>query len=612
MANGISKYETLWAEASDPLAIEIACIAKGGQWEKKKGGKAGMGTEFHFREGLKLCWPGLIFHKWLDDYIHEYLNNRLIGLMGPASCAKSHDAAIVGLFDYYCFPTCTTGIYCSTTRELLQQRIWGEVVGLHKRAIRLHEWLPGHLIESRMRIVTSDRDEESDGRDFRNGLLGVPCKKGESWVNLADFAGIKNKRVRLFADECSLLPPTFPDVITNLDKNPDFKCSPLANPKDPTDAFGKLCEPSAELGGWEGGIDQQLHSKKWATRRKDGVCLQRIGIESPNLDGKLGIPLLTQEAIDRDISYYTENSVQYTMMDLGIMPRGQGSRRVLTRQEIEMHGAKRAPIWLNTSRTKIASLDAAYRSTGGDRCMLKFGEFGDEMHQPAQNADGSFNMDGFVTQPSSDITRRRIFSITETIVVPIAGNITIGPEDQIATFCMNECVKRGIPPDRFFYDSGMRTSLVQSFSRIWSVNTQSIDCGGKPTDREVSYDIPVKCHDFYSKLISEFWFSVRLLVLAGQFRGMTEGEISEFTGREWGIVGNNKTEVEPKAKCKAKLGKSPDEADCVAIMVEGARRLGFVIRRLRPAVENESDDRWKRELEEKAKKFWSAGQLSYA
>lgn len=612
MANHIRLYNWGFAENTDPLALEMHCIERGGQWKKANGEMAGNGMEFHFKRGIKLCWPDLVFHKWLDDFISEYLKHRVIGLMGPASSAKSHDAALCGLFDYFCFPTCTTGIYCSTTRELLRQRIWGEVVGLHKRAQKLHEWLPGKLIESRDRIVTSVEGAEAEGRDFRNGLLGVALKSGESWVGLSSFVGIKNKRVRLFVDECGVIRVPVGDAIANLDANKDFKCVPIANPRDITDEFAKICEPSSEIGGWDGGIDQQLFSKVFPTKRIDGVVCQRVGTDSPNLDGSMGIPLLDQGFIDRQVSFYGKESLQYTMMCLGVMPRGQGYRRVLTRLTIEQHGADKPALWLNTNRKRLAGLDAAYGGVGGDRCILKFGEFGEEMNAGPIAEDGTFNMDGLVSQPEPESMKRNIFSVTETLLVPIDRKMSKEPEDQIAEYCMKECHKRGVPPEHFFFDSGMRAKLVQSFMRIWSVKVQAIDSGGTPTDRPVSYDIKMPCNKHYRKFITEMWYSVRYVVLSHQFRGMTAGEIEEFCSREWGMVRNNLIEVEPKDAMKKKTGRSPDEADCVAIMIEGARQLGFVIRRLKPLVEDEEDSTWKREMRDKARKHWGAGQLRYA
>lgn len=607
-AQKVNLYGLAWDSAVHPLEREFFCIRHGGRWKGKKS-TLGNGMEFHFRQALKLTWPNLRFNAWLDMFIREFLTKRTIGVIGPASSGKSFDAAICGLMDYYIFPTSTTGIYCSTTRELLQQRIFGEVVGLHKEAIRHTSWLPGHLIESRLRIVTVDHDSESEIRDVRSGLLGVPCRQGESWIGISAFVGIKNKRVRLYGDELSMLPKAFVEAISNLDKNPDFKCVGMGNPKDTTDALGILCEPSAQLGGWEGGIDQHGKSQVWETRRPQGVCIQFVGTDSPNLDGKLGIPLITQEAIDRDISFYGKDSIQFTMMNQGMMPRGQGSRRVLTRQMIDKFGAKDSPDWLNSNRVKGASLDAAYRSVGGDRCVLKFWEFGEEI--PKLSDLPNRVISALTDQPKPLSKKRNLFAMTETVLVPIKTSEG-DPEDQIAKFVMDECVRRGVPPEHFFFDSGMRTSLVHAFSRLWSNNVQSIDCGGKPTERPVSYDIDVKCSDHYSKFISELWFSVRLAVEARQFRGMTEGEITEFCGREWGIVGANKTEVEPKADMKKKTGRSPDEADCVAIALEGAKRLGFTIRRLESARRVKPDDGWKTDLRDKATTFWKSGSLTYS
>ena len=102
--------------------------------------------------------------------------------------------------------------------------------------------------------------------------------------------GIKNKRLRAIFDEAQFCPRSFVDSISNLNKNTDFKCIVSGNPKDTTDALGAICEPAAHLGGWDGGIDQTGGTKMWETRFPRGVCIQLVGTDSPNLDGKMGIP----------------------------------------------------------------------------------------------------------------------------------------------------------------------------------------------------------------------------------------------------------------------------------------------------------------------------------
>jgi hypothetical protein len=603
------KYGLNWPTTADPIHIERSMLAKGGQWKGKHGQTIGLGMFEHFINFQKLLWPHKKWHKWNELQLDCYIKYRSIGVIGPASSGKSFESATDALADYYVFPDCTTVLCCSTTREMLEQRIWGEIKRHHSLAKKLRSWLPGHIIESRQRIITSDKSESDEGRDFRNGLLGVPCKKGNDMVGLGDFAGVKNKRVRLLADELSLLPRVFVDAISNLDKNPDFKGIGMGNPKDTTDALGVFCEPSAELGGWDGGIDQGPGTKTWATRRPQGICIQLPGSDSPNLDGKLGIPLITQEQIDRDVAFYGKDSLWFSMMDEGKMPRGQGSRRVLTRNMCIKHRAMEEPIWKNSNRTRIAFLDAAYKGVGGDRCVYGELEFGEEVDTSLD--PGTVIVENLVSQKPSLTSKRNIISLRETTVIPIVASSKEEAEDQIVQFVMKRCLDGGIVPENFFYDSGMRTGLVSAFGRLWSVYTNPIDCGGNASDRKVSEQIEMICKDYYSKFITELWYSVRHAVEAAQWRGLTEDVIMEFSQREWTVVGKNKIEVEPKANMKLKTGRSPDLADAVAVGLEGAKRRGFVINRLSDQAPVQFKSDWMDELKKKATAIRRGHELKY-
>src|SRR5579863_3934160 len=303
------KYRLKWPVTTDPIALEQHMIQRGGRWKEKDGTFAGEGLFFHFKAFESLLWPHKVWHKWSELILENYLKYRTVGIISPASGGKTFCIATDALADYYCFSDTTTILCCSTTREMLEQRIWGEIKRHHVLAKQKRDWIPGHIIESRQRIVTDSRYESIEGRDFRNGILGVPCKRGSEHVGLGDFAGVKNKRVRMIADEMSLLPRVFVDAISNLDKNADFKAVGMGNPKETTDALGVLCEPSAKYGGWDGGIDQTPGTKTWETRRPDGISIQMPGSDSPNLDGTIYIPLITQADIDRDITFYGKDSL---------------------------------------------------------------------------------------------------------------------------------------------------------------------------------------------------------------------------------------------------------------------------------------------------------------
>ena len=613
----IIRYGIKFPPGTRELAVEIHMIRKGGQWASASSKATfGKGLFYHTKRFQELLWPTeKKWHKWNTQQLELFLENRSLGVLGPASSGKTNSAATDLLADWFVWPECTTVLVSSTTLERLEDRIWGEMKKYFKIAKRRWPELPGHLMEGKRRILYDSKGDENEPRDFRNGLIGVPTKRGENYVGLGDYIGIKNTRVRMAADELQLLPSVFIFAASNLDKNPDFKMVGMGNPKDTTDALGALCEPTFELGGWDGNIDQAPVTKTWKTRF-GGVALQLVGTDSPNLDGKLGIPLITQEAITRDIERYGEDSLQFTMMNQGMMPKGQGSRRVITRQLCLRNAAMEDPTWLGNERVKVGFLDAAYGGVGGDRCIFGSLEFGQES-RPMDFGEDTLNL---ANQMASTPRFRQIIHLIKTELVPVNAKLDVPAEDQIVAWVKTRCQTDNISPDHFFFDSGMRVALVSKFGQLWSPSVVGIDCMGSASDRIVGGGIVdhqnrnIICRNYYANFITELWYSVRLIIECTQFRGMTESVMREGCMREWFNAANNKIQVEPKADMKQKTGYSPDIFDAVCCGVEGARRLGFAIE-WRPKAEQREEkresSRWKRELIAKASAAWSDGGLDY-
>lgn len=606
---GKSLYGLTWKTGISDAKIEIEMCRRGGSF-LFKGEVVGNGLPWHFRRFQEIIYgKEKMWHRWSILQMETYLAHRTIACLGPASSGKTLCAATDALADYFIWPECTTVIICSTTKERLQDRIFGEIKKYHRIAKENYPWLAGNMIEGRLRIVTDSRTELAEGRDFRNGVVGVACLSGGNFRGISEFIGLKNKRVRVVIDEIQMLPPAILLSISNLDKNPDFKAVGLGNPKETTDALGNFAEPAYELGGWDGGIDQTPKTKTWKTRRTDGICIQLVGSDSPNLDGCLGIPLITQTAIDRDIAQYGKDSLQFTMMNQGMMPRGQGSRRIITRQLCLKNRAVDDPEWRDSNRTRIGFLDAAYRGVGGDRCVFGELQFGTEAGS-VDASDASF-VPNVVNQHPASERRNQIMALIDILIVPVNVKLDVEPEDQIAAWVKTQCINRGIPPENFFFDSGMKTALVSTFARTWSPQTMSIDCGGKPSDRPVSVQIPTLCSKYFKKRVTELWYQVRNVIDAGQFRGMKDGVMQEGCQREWTMVGNL-IEVEPKEKMKEKTGKSPDLFDALSIGVEGAIQRGFQINNTAKIERQEEDNSWHRKLKDRAEKLWSAGALDHS
>lgn len=592
-----------------PAKIEAEMVRRGGQWSSKTGKPIGNGMFWHFKRFQEIIYgKEKLWHAWNELQLRTYLDHRTIAVLGPSSSGKTNSAATDVLADYLIWPECTTVLICSTTKERLQDRIFGEIKKYHRIAKSNYPEAAGHMIEGRLRIVTDQRSELAEGRDFRNGVIGVACLSGGDFRGISEFIGIKNKRMRVVIDEIQMLPPAILLSLSNLDKNPDFKAVGLGNPKETTDALGNFAEPAYELGGWDGGIDQTPKTKTWKTRRPDGVCIQLVGPDSPNLDGHLGIPLITQEAIDRDIAQYGKDSLQFTMMNMGMMPKGQGSRRVITRQLCIKNRAMDDPDWRDSNRTRIGFLDAAYRGVGGDRCVfgeLQFGQ--DALSLDASSASFTPNI---LTQETPLARGGQIMALIDIVVVPINAKIDAEAEDQIVAFVKSQCITRGIPPENFFFDSGMKTALVSAFARTWSPATMSIDCGGKPSDRPVSAQIATLCSQYFKKKVTELWYQVRNIIEAGQFRGMKDGVMQEGCQREWTMIGNL-IEVEPKIKMKEKTGRSPDLFDALTIGVEGAIQRGFIINNMARVDRGTEENNWRKKISATAKKQWAEGALDH-
>lgn len=580
------KYNCKWP-TDNLIDIEIGCIVKGGQWRNKAGEVCGQGLYHHYKELQKFLWPQKEWHKWNERLLSKFIQNRIIAILGPASSGKTREAADYALCRYICFPNETSVLVTSTDMRSLDLRIWGEIKKNWMSAKAVYPKTPGHAIGSRQTILTDAKDALA--RDFRNGLIGIPTLVGGQYQGLSKFVGIKNKYVILIADELQFMPKSFCDSISNLNKNEGFQCLGMGNPKDRTDALGILSEPSDESGGWDG-MDESEITKEWTTRFENGICVQLVGTDSPNFDFPEDQPtrypfLISRKAIQTDLDLYGRDSIQFSMMNLGMMPKDAQSRRVITRSLCVQYKALEEPVWQNEKITKIFGLDAAYGNVGGDRCV------------------------GVEMWLGYDTRGVQIISVKRTVIIPVTSKNPDMPEDQIADYVKNYCTEQGIPSTNVFYDATGKGSLGTSFARRWSPSVNPIEFGGKPTNRPVMSNSKILCKDYYSKFVSELWYSVRHAIESEQFRGMTDEIMNEGIMREWTIVSGNKIEVEPKDMMKKRMGRSPDIFDSLCLAVEGARRLGFNITKMISQSSREQNHKWISELLNKRKTLNSRNNL---
>lgn len=578
MADTQRKYGLIWPARIHPLQIEMACIRKG----------IGLSLAHHYEQMRRFLWPHLDGdqegQRWHTLCRDEILANKVTVLMGPGSSGKTHEAAVAFLSEYMVFPEETCVLVSSTDLRGLELRVWGEIKALFQMAKDRFAFLPGNLIDSKHCIATDEIDEDTS-RDLRKGIIGIPCVQNGKFVGLGKYAGIKQKRMRLIADEAQFMGASFLSAFANLDKNVDFKAVILGNPNDPMDPLGKAAEPKE---GWSRYMDVNK-TTVWPTRFMDGRCVNLIGTDSPNFDFPPDKPprfpyLISRKKIENTLSFFSKDSLEFRSQCIGNMRVATMERRVITRDMCEQFRATQPVIWRGTPTTKIASLDSAY---GGDRCVGGHIEFG-------ENVDGA-----------------QILAITPPLLVPVQVGEGMTPEDSIAKWVREYCERNSIPPQNFFHDSTGRGSLGTAIAREWSAQCNPVEFGGEPTARPVSLDLYIidpttkarrlkTCKEHYRKFVTELWFSVRYAIEAGQVRGLPEEVMEEGCMREWNLTNNSKRELETKLEMKERSGRSPDLFDWLAIAVEGARRRGFQIRKLANTASTAKTEEWLIDLNRKA------------
>jgi hypothetical protein len=571
----------VWPETYTALDIERYCIQMGGQWTDPNGVTCGAGLFHHFREMQTLLWPEEDSHRWSDLILTHLCANRITVVQGARDTGKTNTISKFILCDYWCFPNETLSLVSSTGTSELERRVWGNLKDLFRRATE--RWpgaLAGNVVDSKHAIFTDQLDETGDVRDHRKGIVCVPCIGGQGeWVGMQRFQGIKQKRRRLFGDELQFMHLVYLSTLDAIDKG-EFKGVFAMNPIGGNGMAGdRLAEPK---GGWSS-IGEVTKTCTWENKY-GGITINLVGTDSPNFDAATlnRYPyLINQSDVDKVAARNGKDSAQFWTLIMGVRKTGVDTYRVLTVEMCERCLAFTDAVWGSGTRTKVYGIDAGY---GGDPCKASYAEFG------------------------KDASNQDIIAFAPMIMIPVSVTSTVTPEDQIAAFARADCDRLGVPYENVFFEAGMRATLGVSMSRELSPLVNAVNFGGPATERPVSNDLftmdprtgqrrPIKCNEQYSKFVTELWYSMREATEGRQVRSLPREAAGQFGMREWrwvpGPLGQ-RYELETKPEYKARAGESPNDADAVVTVLEGARRLGFTIARIPdmsvPA--KEPEDRW--------------------
>lgn len=533
----------------------------------------------HYLNAHKLLLPEDAQHRWFKLGMKRMVERDVVVFMEPASSNKTYLFAVHALINFFAFYKNSLGIISSTDMKSLELKVWGRVKALFNRCRKRHQWLPGFILDSAKAITTDETDDDNlDAREMNNGIVCVACVSGGRFVGMGKFQGAKPPHspgkfdgiLTHYGDEAAVMQPSFLDAYTNwmVNNSGPQKAFKGVMGGNPTDISDPLCTAAEPVDGWDSFVDTKL-TQEWQSKWYEAWVVAFDGRDNPNRDEpKNSFPFLISDGfVDLMRKTHGDDSWQFYQQAIGKPSRGMVSNRVITVSFCTEHKAFEDVVWREVPTIKLAALDPAYG--GGDRCVWQEGEIG-------------FDVDG-----------KEILRMFPQEILPINLSIGKDAETQIAEFVFARADAAGIPAKNIFWDSFGRGTLGTYFAKEFGSETPiPINSGDKPTTRPVRFDLFVpdpkasggkrlkRCDEEYSKFVTEMWFSVREAVHSEQIREMQKAIADEGQLRLYKIVTRARIEVETKDEMKERVKKSPDLFDTAAILVEGARRLGFKIQRL--------------------------------
>lgn len=545
------KYGVNWPEGLGELDIELTCMGV-----NRRSEHGGLGAYRHWRNAARLAWPNLQVHPWMQWRAQTFFENDYNVWVGCATAGKSHDGVgPIGLLWWLANPAESAVVLTSTTAKSIRRRLWPVLQEYRNSLVSQKDGgvfangFPCHVIDSKTLVQAVKGDD-------KHAIAAIAVAEGSVSKAVSDIKGFHpKKRLLVIVDEANDTPEAIFHAISNLKKGlVEFKMIVIGNPISRLDPHGRLCEPAM---GWNA---ISVNDEEWQTKGvkeweiEGGVCLHFDGEKSPNV--KLGRDEYTFLYSNKNLKDAREacpnaDTLGYWSNTRGFWPPDGVCYTVFTDAFVFQYGLKDLVIF-QSKVEMMAGLDPSF-SADGDGCILRFGKLGDL-------PDG-----------------RMCLVATERIKISLKAGKDISY--QIAERTIEECKKRGMQPNQLGLDvTGGGIGVADIITREWGEGINRVNFGGASSERPASSENPKPSNEVYYNKVTELWYNAREFGGAGQLKGLIDRDCLEFCSRPYRMKGQ-KLQVLPKDECKKELGRSPDDADAVVILLDTARRNGLVLRK---------------------------------
>lgn len=551
----LHKYRVQTEVKFNDLDLEQFCFLKGHKTEN-----GGLGRYRHFKNWTTRIYPEVEWNPWLCDQLKALCDDetaitsgktrvKTVAFTGCAAAGKTYSAGFFASAWWRADPSVSAVILCSTTKEMLRKRIWSHIPWFWSEAydpIRKTKDPIGHLIESRTKLLYKRGDD-------LHGIFGIAVGEGETQKAVQNIKGIHAERIMIVVDEAEATPEAIFEVIANMRKGcSEFILVVLGNSVSRLDAHGQICEPAD---GW-GSVS--VESEQWLTKGvpkwqiEPGICLHFDGTKSPNVKARTTrYPYLFswENYCSAQTRPDYRESMAYWQYDRGFWPPEGLSDRIFTEQMVEKYDGYGTFTFLSDVMP-IAFLDPAF---GGDECKLLIGRLG--------TVGGG----------------RKAIQIDEHMVITIKVNSKDEIDYQVARKTIDLLKARNVQPYQFGTNAtGTGRGVHAIIAGEWSTQIHRIEDIGQCTDRPSSTADGRPAKEVYDRAATESWWSAREVLQAEQLKGLYRDAVVQMCSRTYTYQGR-KYSIEKKDEYKARLGRSPDDADAVIGLVEVARRNGLVV-----------------------------------
>lgn len=514
--------------------------------------------------------------------------NPVNGLFPVGHFTVTHNSNDVGACvvpDWVIDPYDTTILIGSTTRPMLQFRVWESVLryfGAFKEWAASHDLvLPGRVAQAGFSIV-NDKDSGSvEDQSVKAGIHGVALDEG------GKLQGAHMPYIRVVIDELATLKidmRQIVDALTNLQVAKDFKFAAMANPNPWTDPSSSIfCEPV-------GGIESvSVDSREWDTTFGASV-LHDDGLKSPCvLHPELApqFPFLTQKKhLDRALamSHGNQDSPSYWRMARGF-PTPVGTEvppildpTIASRNEVTKPALFDPGRWRGTA----VGIDPAWTEGGDGACRARCYLMID------QNGRTYLDFTGGLRRLQIEASKLKTRPALEQLMDQTVEAARAPYEADFKHTAVDSSGNQGLG------------STLRMFAGAYDI--LEVNNADKASERPlIKFDSRPAC-DILADRGTEAWVTLARFCEAGMVRGLPEEALRALTTRRYavdrdrttGVVSKKrgKDRLEPKKDFKPRFGHSPDEADACALAalvikeVYGILPFGYLDRPVRSIVQN--------------------------